>query len=130
MLLEEHDGYPRNLAYPSLQVGIARGDNIALVLPDALADAVVGVRAWMRARQPHEPRILRHPQRNPVFLSEFFQLCHHAIGDVRDTLRVQAVHHPLHQVNLILDGEVDEVGVHENVVRWTERGVVLEEQGR
>lgn len=44
------------------------------------------------------------------------------------TLGVEAVHHGLHQVQLGFDGEVDEVGVHQDVVRRPELRVVLEEQ--
>ena len=46
------------------------------------------------------------------------------------TLRVQTVHHGLDQLKLILNGKVDEVGVDDDVVRWTERSVVLEEERR
>lgn len=44
------------------------------------------------------------------------------------TLGVEAVHHGLHQVQLGFDGEVDEVRVHQDVVRRPELRVVLEEQ--
>ena len=39
-------------------------------------------------------------------------------------------HHGLHHIHLVLDGEVDEVGVDEDVERGPEGGVVLEEEGR
>ena len=30
--------------------------------------------------------------------------------------------------DLVLDGEIDEVGIHQHLVRWTQLSVVLEEQ--
>lgn len=43
--------YTRDLAQPTTQVAIARRDDVAPVGGDALHDAVVGVRALVRARQ-------------------------------------------------------------------------------
>lgn len=45
------------------------------------------------------------------------------------TFCVKTVHHALHDIQLVLNGEVDEVGVNENVVRWSQLCVILEEQG-
>ncbi len=47
-----------NLADAAAQVAVAGGDDVALVLANALADAVVRVRASVRARQPLDPRVL------------------------------------------------------------------------
>ena len=44
------------------------------------------------------------------------------------TLCIETVHHGLHHVQLVLDGEVDEVGVHQDVVRGAQLGVILEKQ--
>ena len=44
------------------------------------------------------------------------------------TLCVETVHHAGDDVDLVLDGEVDEVGVDEDVVGRAELHVVLEEQ--
>ena len=46
------------------------------------------------------------------------------------TFSIETVHHSLHDIYFVLDGEVDEVGIDEDVVGWTEIGVVLEEQRR
>ena len=46
------------------------------------------------------------------------------------TFSIETVHHALHDVYFVLDGEVNEVGVDEDVVRRAEVGVVLEEQRR
>ncbi len=44
------------------------------------------------------------------------------------TFCIQAIHHRLNDVQLGLDGEVDEIGVDQNVVWWAELSIVLEEQ--
>ena len=75
------------------------------------------------------PWILHDPQGDPVLGAELLQLSHHAVGDVRDTLGVERVHHVLDYVHLVLDREVDEVGIDEYVEGRAELGVVLEEQG-
>ena len=56
------------------------------------------------------PWVLDDPQGDPVLGAELLQLRHHAVGDVRDTLGVEGVHHVLDNVHLVLDREVDEVG--------------------
>ena len=61
--------------------------------------------------------------------AQLLQLRHHAVGDVGDALGVEGVHHILDNVHLVLDGEVDEVGVDQNVERRPKLGVVLEEEG-
>lgn len=42
----------------------------------------------------------------------------------RLTFRHQAVHHPLNKLNLVLNGEIDEIRVDENPERGTEVRVV------
>lgn len=46
---------------------------------------------------------------------------HHVIQKLQAkqtlTLSIEAVHHRLHKVQLGFDGEVDEVGIHQDVVR-------------
>jgi hypothetical protein len=44
------------------------------------------------------------------------------------TLRHQAVHHPLDELDLVLDGKVDKVGIHQDAVRWAEVGIVRKEE--
>mmetsp|Transcript_3231 Transcript_3231/g.7503 ORF Transcript_3231/g.7503 Transcript_3231/m.7503 type:complete len:225 (+) Transcript_3231:1382-2056(+) len=129
-LLQEHDGHSGDLADAPLQVRVARRHDVALVLPHALAYAVVRVRPRVRAGQADEAGVLGHPQRHPVLLPQLLELRHDAVGDVRHALRVQAVHHALDEVDLVLDGKVDEVCVHNHVVGRAQRGVVLEEHRR
>lgn len=70
-----------------------------------------------------------HPlQRKPVLWPQLFQLCQHTIRYGWDTFGHQAVHHPLHKLNLVLDREIDKVGIHQNTVRRTKIGVVRKEK--
>ena len=60
---------------------------------------------------------LRSPylERDPVLGAELLQLGHDAVCDVGDALGVEAVHHGLNHVQLVLHAEVDKVGVDEHV---------------
>ena len=60
---------------------------------------------------------LRSPylERDPVLGAELLQLGHDAVCDVGDALGVEAVHHGLDHVQLVLHAEVDKVGVDEHV---------------
>ena len=82
----------------------------------------------MRARKALESGILCQPQSQPVLGPELLQLGHYAISDARDAFGKEAVHHGLVDFQFVLDAEVDEVGVHQHVVRGTELSVVLEEE--
>ena len=95
----------------------------------AVAQAVVGVGAPVVAGEPLEPGVLGDPERDAVPRPELLQLGHHAVGHARDALGVQAVHHALHQVDLVLDRVVDKVGVDEDVVGRAEALVPAEEEG-
>ena len=44
-------------------------------------------------------------------------------------LCIKAVHHGLNNVHFVFDGEVDEIGIDENVEGWPKCGVVLQENG-
>lgn len=83
----------------------------------------------MIALYPFESRIPRDPQRNAVPRAEFLQLGHDAVGNARGGFGVETVHHGLHQLELLLDRKVDEVGVDEDGVGRSEGFVKLEEEG-
>lgn len=62
-----------------------------------------------------------------VARAKLLQLSNHAIRHVGNTFRQQTIHHALHDIQLVLDGEVDKVGI-DNHAEWrTERSVVFEE---
>lgn len=46
------------------------------------------------------------------------------------TLGIETVHHRRYDLELVLDGKVDEVGVEQHVVGRTQLGVVFEEECR
>ena len=55
MVGEEHDGDPGQLPDPPLQVLVAGGHDVGLVLGHPVHQAVVGVGALVQAGQPLEP---------------------------------------------------------------------------
>ena len=65
----------------------------------------------MGAGEPLEAGVFGDAQRHAVFGAKLLQLGNHAVRDARDALGKQAVHHGFVQVQLVLDREVDEVGV-------------------
>ena len=148
------------LSYASPQIPIARGHDVALVLGDSVADAVVRVDPSVRARQSTDVRMLqpqkagrtpsprarraghlRDLQPHSVLGSQRLQLAHHAVRYVQLAVGVQAVPgaseevdlpsslagmsraHPT-ETDLVLDGEVDEVGVDDDVVGRSQLRVV------
>lgn len=72
------------------------------MLPHAVAQAVVRVRALVRARQPLQPGVLCDLQRHPVLRAELLELGHDAVGDAGRALGVEAVDHAAHEVDLFL----------------------------
>lgn len=128
MLGDIHDGDTRDLSYPALKVPIIRGYDVAPARSDPLHDAVIRVRALVRAGELLEPRVPRDLERNAVLGAQLLQLCKHALGDHGYALCVEAVHHPLDDVDLVLDGKVEKVGIDKHPVRWPERKIVLEEK--
>ena len=124
-----HHRHARDLAHAPAEVPVARRHDVAAVRLGPLAEAVVGVRPPVVAGQPLQPGVLGDAQRDPVPGTELLQLGDHALGDARDALGVQAVHHALHEVDLVLDRVVDEVCVDEDVVRGAEALVPAEEEG-
>ena len=86
------------------------------------------MRKDMRVKSIETPWIFDHPKSNPMLGSQFLELRHDTIRDVRDALCIEGVHHVLDDVHLILDGEVDEVGIDQDVERGAKLSVVLEEE--
>ena len=90
----------RTLAQPAAQVLVAGGDDVALVGAHPGDQAVVRVRARVRAGQAFEAGVLGDLQGDPVFWAQLFQFGQDAVGDAGRALGVQAVHHALDQVDL------------------------------
>jgi hypothetical protein len=58
-----------------------------------------------------EARVARDLERHAEAHTELLNLRHDAVGDDGDALGQQAVEHGLEDVELVLNGEVDKVGV-------------------
>jgi len=97
---------------------------------DALNKAVICVGAGVRAREALETGIAGNTQGNPVSVAQLLKLSHNAVRNTRDTLGVEAVHHAADEVELVLQAEVDEIGVDENAIGRYQGGIVCEEKGR
>jgi hypothetical protein len=104
----------------------------------------------MCARQTLKARIGNDAQCNAEFGTKFLDFSNHTIckdgsacapslalrsvaraKDVlgeKHTLCIEAIHHSLNNVDLVLDRKVDEVRINKNMVRWSKLLVVLEEQ--
>ena len=128
VLCDVHDRHARDLPDAPAQVLVARGHDVAPVHRHAPHQAVVRVRPLVVARQPHEAGVLGDLQRDAVLGPQLLQLRHHAVGDVRHALGVQAVHDAGDHLQLVGDAEVDEVGVQQHVVGGPQLLVVPEEQ--
>ena len=100
------------------------------MLFDPLHNAIVSIRSLMIAFQSLESRIFRYLQCHSILHSKLLKLAHNAIRDVRDAFSKQAVHTCLEDVELILDGKVDEVGIDDDPIRWSKCVIMREKQTR
>lgn len=97
------------------------------MLLDSLNNAIIGIRAGMRALQSLPPFILGQAQRQPVLVTQLLKFCNGALGNDGDALGVQQIHQTWQHLDLRADGVREEVRVEEDVVRRAERLVCLEE---
>lgn len=121
-----HDGHARDLPYPSLQVLITSGDNIDAVRSNSLYNAVIRVSAFMIARESPKSFIPCNSQSNSIFLRQLLELCNDAVSDEDGTWRSKAVKQGSRNIKLVLNREIDEVGIDQDAERWAQRGVVAE----
>lgn len=138
MIHDEHDGNTRNLPNPTLQVLIAGGDDVATILPftathhayssNTLHDTVISIGSLVRAGESLEAGVFGQAESHMVARAQLLQLRHNAIGDIRNALCEQTIHEILHDVQLVLNREVDKVRIDQNSEWRTERGIVLKEQ--
>lgn len=129
MLSHIHDRDTRDLSYSALQVPIVRRHDIALTRCDTLDDAVIRICPLVCAGELFEPRVPRDLEGDAELGPQLLELREDALGDHGYALGVEAVHHPLDNVDLVLDREVEKVGIHKHSVRRPEGEVELEEQG-
>lgn len=72
--------------------------------------------------------ISRDAQCDAIFWTKFLQLCHDTARDDWATLSIQTCHHLIEHLKLVLYGMRQEIGIDQDIVRWFEGGVVLEEE--
>lgn len=96
---------------------------------DALNNAIVGIRALVCALQALEAWIACDTQCDAVFWTELFEFGKNTSRDAGDGFGVEAVHHPLNELDFILEAEVNKVGIHQNAVGRSQGGIVLKEHG-
>jgi hypothetical protein len=123
-----HNRHSRNLPDPSLEVLIAGSNDKATMLFHPFDQTIISIRPLVVALQPLEPRILGNPQGQSVLHSKLLQFGNDTVSDVGNALAKQAVHTRLEDVQLVLDGEVDEVGIDEDAVGRTQGVIVSEEK--
>lgn len=124
-----HDGHTGNLADAHLQALITGGDEVAPVLVHPINQAVISVSSLVIAFESLEARVAGNAQGHTVLWPELLQLCQDAVRDDGRRLRIQAVHHALDQVNLVLNGKIDEIRVYEHLVGWHQGSVVTKVHG-
>jgi len=73
-------------------------------------------------KRPLKARVLCDAKSDSVLLPEFLQFCHDAVRDIDGALCKKAVHGRLDGVELVLNGEIDKVGVQDDVVRRAKLG--------
>ena len=130
MLRYVHDWYTRNFTNTTFQVAITGGHDVAFVLHDSVNQTIVGIRAFMIARQTLEGRVLEQSQGYTILRAHLFQLADDTFRNAGDTFGVQAVHHPLGQIDFVTNGEVDKVSVDEHSIWRSQLSVVLEKESR
>jgi len=84
------------------------------------------VRAW----QAFKTRVTCYPQRHLELGAKLLQLSHDTVRDAGNRFGVETVHHALDQLDFVLDGKVDKVGIHQDPVWRSKSRVVVEEHGR
>ena len=124
--VDVHDWDARDLADTPAEVLVAGGDDVAPVLLATLEETVVSISARVRTRYALETGILGQLECKFVFAPQLFELRHDAVRDAWDTLGKKTIHHTLVDFQLILDAEIDKVGIYQHIVRWTQLFIVLE----
>ena len=70
----------------------------------------------MAACEAGHSRILRQTESESVFLTQFLKLRYDTVRDTGVTLCEEAIHHRLEHVQLVLNREVDEVGINDHLI--------------
>ena len=121
-----HDGYTGNFSNTIFESFITSGNNVATMLGYTLNQTIVCVGSFMNAGQTFESGITGDLQGHPVLGTKFFQFGHYAIGDTWRSHCIQAIHHGFDEIEFILDGKVDKVGIDEDLIWRCKGGIMFE----
>jgi len=119
-----------NVPNPSLQITIVGRHNVHAMLDYSIHQAVICICALVVTSDSFEPGVFGNTQCKSIFLAQFLQFGKHAVGDDRNAFSIQTVHHGRNDLELVLDGVGNEVGVDKHRIRGGESCVVLEEKRR
>ena len=123
-----HDGDTGNFSDSAFEVLVAGGHDEASMLLHSFHNAIVGIGSFVAAFKSLKTRVLRDSEGETVLNSKFLQFCHDAIADVGDALAEEAVHAGFEDIQFVLDGKVDEIGIDEDAVGWSECVIMREEE--
>lgn len=112
-----HDRNSNDFPQPPFQVFIASRDNEASVRITSVYKTVIRISPFMRTLQTFEATVACDAERESVFFWEFLQFRNDALCDVDDHRGTKAIESTLHDVQLICDGEVDEIGIEKDAER-------------
>ena len=110
--VDVHDGHARDFTDFPLEVSVASRNDVTSVLLASLQEAVISVGAFMCTWQSFEARVLCKAQCEPVFATKLLQFGHDTVGDARDALGQKAIHHTAVHLELVLDAEVNKIGIY------------------
>lgn len=97
---------------------------------ESVDQTIVCIGALMVASDSLEARVFGNTQCQSIFLAQFLQLGKYAVGDDWGALGVETIHHGRNDIQFVLNGVGDEVGVNKNGIRGGEGRVILEEKRR
>ena len=111
----------------SLEITIVCGDNVDTVLNNTVDQTVIGIGSLVVTLDSLEPRVLGYTQGKSVFRAKLLQLGKYAISNDRNTFGVQAIEHGWNDLEFVLNGVGDEIGIDQHGVWGGEGRVELEE---
>ena len=74
----------------------------------------------MCARKPLKTWIFSQLKRKSISVAHLLKLSDYTISNTRHALGQETVHHAVEDVHFVLDTKVDEVGIYQDVVWWTQ----------
>lgn len=95
----------------SLEIAIVRGHDIHAVFDDTVHQTVVGIGTFVVALDSLKPRVFGNAKGETVLLTKFLQFGKHTVGNDGSTFGIETVHHSRNDLELVLNGVGDEVGV-------------------